>query len=280
MDFWRTVVVLFRRWYITVPAFALTLLAAGAAYSVAPVQYQSDGVLVLTTPLSGGSKSSIPSQNNVVTNPMTNFDTSLGLAASIVLQELSSAEAVHELGVTPGDTTTFAVDNGTTNPELLESGPFIFVHGLGPSAQAAQDIAQRVANLAGVILDERQNELNAPQSTHIGIQVVVPPGTGQPLLSSPMRAAAAVAALAGMASLAAVYAFESLMTHRRRRREEKKRAAAGAPLRDGPAHAERRRAPNPEAGSATASHRVNGTSVRPAPSGAVDVLESGRPEAP
>ena len=277
MDFWRTVMVLFRRWYITVPAFALTLLVAGAAYSLAPVQYQSDGVLVLTTPLSGGSKSTLPSQNNVITNPMTNFDHSLGLAASIVIQELSSAEAVQALGVTPGDTTTFAVDNGTTNPELLESGPFIFVHGLGPSAQAAQDIAQRVANEAAVILDERQNELNAPQSTHIGIQVVVQPGTGQPLLSSPMRAAAAVAALAGMASLAAVYAFESLMTHRRRRREERKQAA-GTAVGAGPTAAGGRRARRPEADAVPAGRRVNGTSVRPAPSSAVDVLESGRPE--
>ena len=42
MDFWRTVMVLFRRWYITVPAFFLTLGAApAAAYSVVPVQYQS-----------------------------------------------------------------------------------------------------------------------------------------------------------------------------------------------------------------------------------------------
>ncbi len=41
MDFWRTVVVLFRRWYITMPAFFATLGLAAAAYSVVPVEYES-----------------------------------------------------------------------------------------------------------------------------------------------------------------------------------------------------------------------------------------------
>ena len=79
--------------------------------------------------------------------------------------------------------------------------------------------------MAAEILDQRQTELDAPASTHIGIQVVVAPTTGQPLMGSPLRAAAAVGALAGLASLAAVYGFESLMTQRRRRRTERARAA-------------------------------------------------------
>jgi hypothetical protein len=278
MDFWRTVVVLFRRWYITVPAFVLTLVVAGAAYSVVPVQYQSDGVLVLTTPLSGGTESTVPNQKQPIINPLMNFGNSLALTASLVIQALASSEAASSLGVTPGDTTTYAVDNGSTNPEELESGPFIFVHGIGPSAKAAQDMAQRVADLAAVILDERQTEVDAPPSTHIGIQVVVPPAAGRPLLSSPMRAAAAVGALAGLASLAAVYGFESLMTHRRRRREEKERAARhGYP---------RRTTTDTDSGfgattmgvsgrrSTHLGRSVNGAAPQAMPTGAVGVLES------
>ena len=36
MDFWRTVMVLFRRWYITLPAFVMTLGVAAAAASSVP----------------------------------------------------------------------------------------------------------------------------------------------------------------------------------------------------------------------------------------------------
>ena len=80
--------------------------------------------------------------------------------------------------------------------------------------------------MATEVLAERQDELGAPESTHITVQVVVPPTAGQPLLGSSMRAFAAVGALAGLASLAAVFGFESLMTHRRRRRAALEQAAA------------------------------------------------------
>ena len=71
----------------------------------------------------------------------------------------------------------------------------------------------------------RQDELGAPESTHIPRQVVVNPTAGQPLLGSSLRAFAAVGALAGLMSLAAVFGFESMMDHRRRRRAAREQAA-------------------------------------------------------
>ena len=239
MDFWGTVVVLFRRWYITLPAFFLTLLAAGAALTAVPVQYESGSVLVLTTPLSGGTETDNPDAPTSLTNPLLGFDQSLSLTASIVIQQLNSSETARSLGLSAGDTTGYEVNNGTTNPELLQSGPLIFVRGTGPSPQAAQDITERVSALAATVLDERQEALNAPESTRIVVQVVVAPSAGQPLADSALRAAAAVGALAGVASLIAVYGFESLMVNRRRRRQERLdkelqlSALAGGPAPDG-----------------------------------------------
>ena len=122
MDFWRTVLVLVRRWYITVPAFFVTLGMAGAAYSVVPVQYQSVSVLVLTTPLSGGTETAHSTTPNSLTNPLLNFDQSLALTASIVIQEMNSLETAKNLGVTPGGSVTYQVTNGSTNPELPRVG--------------------------------------------------------------------------------------------------------------------------------------------------------------
>ena len=129
MDFWGTVVVLFRRWYISLPAFLATLVLAGAAYMVVPLQFESGEVLVLTTPLNGGTEYKGPDHTDSVTNPMMNFDQSLALTASLVIQQLRSTETSEALGVRPGDTTTYEVNNGSSNPELLQSGPFIFVRG-------------------------------------------------------------------------------------------------------------------------------------------------------
>jgi hypothetical protein len=273
MDFWQTVVVLFRRWYITVPAFFLSLVLAGAAYSVVPIQYQSVGVLVLTTPLSGGTETSVPNRPEPITNPLMNFDHSLALTASIVIQQMGSPETARSLGVTPGGTVTYEINNGTSNPELLESGPFIFVLGTGPSPQAAQDIAQRVAEMAAVVLDQRQTELNAPTGTHISTQIVVAPTPGKPLLSSPLRAAAAAGVLAGLAGLAAVYGFESLMTHRRRRREEKQRAARQSDESPEAVDGLGTTVGVPGRWSTNLDHGVNGSARRARPAGTVGLLE-------
>lgn len=218
MDFWASVVILFRRWYITVPAFLAALGVSAAAYFMVPQQFQSDSILVLTTPLSGGTKATNRDIPNSVTNPMMNFDRSLALAASIVIQLMNTSETASSLGVTPGGSTHYAVGNGSSNPELLETGPFIFVSATGPTAESAQDLTQRVSATAAQALVQRQTELGAPPSTHIHMETVVPPTTGKPLTGSPMRAAAAGGALAALVSLGAVFGFESLQTHRRRHR--------------------------------------------------------------
>ena len=82
---------------------------------------------MLTTPLTGGTEATQSSQPNPLTNPLLNFDRSLALTASIVIQQMNSSEAALALGVTPGGTISYQVTNGSTNPELLESGPFLFV---------------------------------------------------------------------------------------------------------------------------------------------------------
>jgi hypothetical protein len=286
MDFWRTVAVLFRRFYITVPACLGTLALAAFAYSSVPVEYQSNSVLVLTTPLSGGTETP---QNKYpsLTNPMMNFDRSLALTASIVIQEMNSSEIALRIGLPPGGTSSYAVSNGSSNPELLETGPFIFVGAEASTPQEAQAITQQVSDLVGKVLAERQDAVNAPPSTHIGIQTVVPASAGMPQLGSPLRAAAAACALGGMASLAAVYGFENLMTHRRRRREAR-----------APNQAELEHHPDPQASSDGVEEpvpaaagprtlrarqvqqtrqvegRVNGKAAKPPPAGAVDVLDS------
>jgi uncharacterized protein YciI len=277
MDFWRTVMVLFRRWYITLPAFVATLGMAFAAGRAVPLEFSSVSVLVLTTPLSGGTESTQPQTHpNPLTNPLLNFDQSLALTASIVIQQLNSTETAQSLGVEPGDPATYEVNNGSTNPELLQSGPFVYVEGKAPTPQEAQKMAEDVSRKAAEILAQRQTELNAPESTHIEIQEVVPPVLGRPLSGSPLRAAAAAGALAALASLVAVFGFESLVTHRRRRKAEKKAAAGDddpfslTALDLGPNTARPARPDPPR------SRRlgVNGTPVHQVATGSVGVLEA------
>ena len=226
MDFWQTVAVLLRRWYIAVPAFLLSLGLAGVAYSATPLTFRSDAVLVLTTPVAGGTEFARKDEvARSVTNPMMNFDRGLSLSAAIVIEQMNTS-ATARLDRSFGPDTTFRVSNGSSNPELLESGPFVFIEATGPSPEAAQKLTAELSRVAGTVLDERQTELQAPESTHINLQFVVPPTAGTPLASIRMRAAAAAGALAGLIGLASAYCVENATTRRRREPAHEEDSAA------------------------------------------------------
>jgi hypothetical protein len=218
MDFWATVLVLFRRWYVTLPTFALALAAAAAVYSSIPTLYVSNSVLVLTIPTSGGSLPSDPKFPNALTNPLLNFDKGLSLTASILIQELATPETVTALGVTRGGTTKYKVTNGTDNPELLSTSPFVFIQGESRTPEGARDVVTRVGRQAKVVLAERQKALNAPPTTYITLSGVVAPTTPQAQRSGKLRAAAAAVGLGLVASLSAAFGMESLLNSRRARR--------------------------------------------------------------
>jgi hypothetical protein len=222
VDFWQTVRVVFRRWYITFPAFLGALGVAALVYGSVPTQYVSTSVLLLTTPRTGPTEPIDSKYPNEITNPLLNFEQGLSLTASMLIQTLSAPEAVASLGISPGGDTSYEVNNGSTNPELLESGPFVFIEGTSTSPEDAQDIVRRVSALAPRDLAMRQKELDAPTSTYITVTEVVPPTTPEPLKVKKLRAAGAAGLLAVLASLAATFAFESIASHRQLRRSSRR----------------------------------------------------------
>jgi len=224
MDFWETLKVVYRRWYITVPAFFAALGLVGLVYAAVPHKYQSNAVVVLTAPPTGATTGVGGKNPFGITNPLLNFDQGLSLSASILIQALLSPETVSTLGLRPNDKTSYEVTNGSTNPELLITGPFLYIQGTSSSPEAAQDIVRKVAARASVDLAARQEQLNAPASTFISVSQVVPATPAVALKGGRLRAAGAAGVLAVVASLSAAFAFESFATRRKRR------SKAAAPL--------------------------------------------------
>jgi uncharacterized protein involved in exopolysaccharide biosynthesis len=212
MDFWQTVQVVFRRWYVTVPAFLGALGVAALVYGSVPTQYVSTSVLLLTTPRTGPTQEVDTKYPNAITNPLLNFERSLSLSASMLIQTLGTPETAASLGISPRGGTSYQVTNGSTNPELLESGPFVFIEGTSSTPQDAQDIVRKVSTLSVRNLADRQKELEAPASTYITLIEVVPPTTPEPRNVRKLRAAGAAGTLAVFAGLAAAFAFESIKT--------------------------------------------------------------------
>jgi hypothetical protein len=201
MDFWQTILVVFRRWYVALPAFLLSILAALGVYASVPRTYVSTSVLVLTLPTTGSSQPADLDRPRDQINPLLNFDKGLSTSATILIQAISTPETAAELGVPPGSDTWFEVTNGSSNPELLITGPFIFIQGNSSTAAGAVDIVRKVEERARVEV----------------VQPTEPEAKG----GSRIRSAGAAFALALFLSLAATYAFESVMQVRGRRAKPK-----------------------------------------------------------
>ncbi|MFC0438626.1 hypothetical protein [Kutzneria buriramensis] len=218
MDFWQTVLVLGRRWYVALPAFLLALVAAGGIYLTIPVTYTSTAVLVLDQPLAGGSLPALPDDKGTITNPLLNFDQGLNNAAAIVIQALNTPEVAAALGASPTGDPTYKVTNGSTNQqEQIVAGPFVFVEGDSRSPQAAQDIAKRCVDRVKQELASRQKVLDAPPQTYITVDVAVQPTTPVAQRGNKTRAAAVAVVMGVVAALCAAYSFESYYQARRRK---------------------------------------------------------------
>ncbi|WP_146103673.1 hypothetical protein [Nonomuraea solani] len=220
MDFWKAITVLLRRWYVALPALLLTFTAAYGIYSTIPTQYSSTALMVLTVPTSGSYRPPNPTDPNPLVNPLLNFDGGLNMTASILVQILNGPEVAGQIGVRPDSTTTYKVNNGHPNPELLISAPFVVIEGTSRSPQDAKAIVQRVAERAKIELKRRQQLLNAPQETFINLNEMVAPTEPAAERGGKTRTAAAVFALGVMAALGSSFAAESIMTGLRQRRRE------------------------------------------------------------
>ncbi|GAA0361328.1 hypothetical protein GCM10009530_08520 [Microbispora corallina] len=230
MDFWATVLVLFRRWYVTFPVFALVLAGAAGVYVKFPKTYVSSSALALTVPRDGGSVPADPKFPNPVVNPIVNIDSGLGLSASILIQGLNTAEIAEKAGVRPGGRTTFKVSNGTTNPELMITVPFVVISSEAPTPQEAYDVVVRLNRLAQEKLVEQQRALGAPPATYLKALEVVPPTTPEEKTGSRLRAAFVALAMGLFLAMAAAFAVESMAQARRARREEPPLAVNGVPV--------------------------------------------------
>lgn len=209
MDFWATILVLVRRWYVALPAFLLAVGGAYLAYSTIPTTYTTTAVLLLTAPTSGGVVPADPGQPIARVNPLLNFDHGLDVAASMLISAMSTPDMVAELGTAEGDT-KYSVTNGTNNLESLATGPLVFVEGESRDPEAATAITLTVMARLERELELRQRQVQAPRETYITMSAAVPPTTPVAQQGRKLRSAAAALGLGVIAALCAAFAAESL----------------------------------------------------------------------
>ena len=180
MDFWKAILGLARRKLVIIPLLGSTIAVGLAGYFLTPLHYVSSTTMVLVTPALGGTLSQDPTKPIDLTNPMLNFSSNLKTASSILIQAINTPEAAAELGVVKHGPTQLTVDDGRTNPELLDSnGPFIYVAGDSTSRAEAKDVVLRAQARLRQELVDRQKALGAPPETYLTMVDVVAPTTAK-----------------------------------------------------------------------------------------------------
>lgn len=204
MTLWGAVRVLLSRWYITVAGLLLSLALAGVTFSLVPMQYTSTGTAVLVQPRQTGGPA---------TNPLLDFDSGLSTTALILEQSLSAPETKPMVTVSSSD--TFTVENaGSTDVSAQTVQPFLTVVAKSTSSDSASEIVDRVLDLAGQQLNERQRAMHVLAIRDIHLQNVVDATPPKPVLGTPLAATAA-AFILGMLITAGLALLVERFTARR-----------------------------------------------------------------
>ncbi|SDY60848.1 hypothetical protein SAMN05421504_106112 [Amycolatopsis xylanica] len=220
MDFWMTIRVLLKRWYIALPVFAVSLgLAVAVFLSVSP-QYESTGTIVLTAPSSGAKVAVGEAKPAEKINPLLAFDGSLTTSAQIVIETLKDPATQKQFETIDGAPAAYEAGNGQLN------GPFIVVVATAASPASAKKAATSVLDLARKELAARQQALQAPESTYIRADSVVMPADGKVKIGGKVRYAAVALVLGLVAGLTAAYGFESYKNYKKTHPGKEKAAKA------------------------------------------------------
>jgi uncharacterized protein involved in exopolysaccharide biosynthesis len=209
VDFARTIGVLARRWYATVPAFLLVVAVAGLVVLLTPHQYESTGTVVLSEPDPASALADHSLGANQIANPLLSFPDSLVTDSTLLIQSLNSPDTADQLSRRGGTARLTASDGKLT-------GPFIVVTADATSPDAVRRTVTLALDYARQELVRRQHELGAPEASYIVVKDVVPPSDPALKMGGKTRLALAVGVLSVSAALCAAYAAETYAGRRHR----------------------------------------------------------------
>jgi hypothetical protein len=196
VDFWNSLKVLARRWYIVAAGLLLTLGGALGVNALIAPSYTAVGSLVLAVP------PNLP-ERAASSNPYLAYG-NLAVAAKVVASGMNQPSVVREQR-TKGATGGFVVD---LDPE--RSSPIITVNSTARTAAEAIKTVEVVTAGVQQLLADRQKSLGAPQNTWITANSVVVPEEANRAIGSRLRAVSAVLVLGVIGTLTLAFAIEGM----------------------------------------------------------------------
>lgn len=214
MDVWGAILVLIRRFYLTVPIAALTMFGGYAfARGVAP-EYHATSSIVFLGPTAGATNdrnAPPPPANPYATMSLSTLLTTLQIDATSQ-QSLSAIVAA-------GGTTNFSV--GTVNKSSVVS-----INATATDPKQALATAGEVINLIRADLANRQRPYTTNQAYWATAQVIGAPALQAPDTKSRTRAEAIALGTAIVVTIIIVLIVDAMLDKRARQRRRRERNAA------------------------------------------------------
>ena len=201
MEFWTSVKVILRRWYVVIPCLMLTCVVG--LYLVKHVRstYQASGSVLL----SGSGHASRPETASTVAgvNPYANMDQ--GQLAFLVSQSAGSTAFQEEM--------TQAGAVGTYSVTAIPAEPAMTVTLSAPSPEQAMSSYRKLVSLLDSQIALKQRAVGAPADTLVGVQSWISPSSAVAVNAAKVKALILVLVIGLLLTLSLAFLVDALLTN-------------------------------------------------------------------
>ncbi len=209
MDVWGAILVLIRRFYLTVPIAALTMFGGYSyAHGVAP-EYHATSSIVILGPTAGAStaKDAPPAPANpYATMSLTTLLTALQI-------DVTNAQSMAAI--------TAAGGTGDFSMNVVNRSSIVLITATSENARQAVNTAGEVVNLVKADLANRQKPYTTQQQYQVTAQVIGVPALQPVDTKARTRAEAIALGAAIVVTIVLVLVIDSLLSNRARRRRRR-----------------------------------------------------------
>lgn len=214
MDFWHSLGILARRWYIVVPGIVLTTVLSIALYTNTAPTYRANGTVVfyapgkLTLPVATADDPAPTAQRS---NPFLGFDGSIGVTSEIVSRAVVAPAAINAI------TGKRSATSFTVEPDINARGPIIQLTADAPTGPDAVATLNRGIAQVTTTLDQQQAAVGAPKDTWVRVAVLRADRSASAVAGNRIKSAGAVFVLGIALSITAAFLVDALMRAGRKR---------------------------------------------------------------
>jgi capsular polysaccharide biosynthesis protein len=203
MEFWTSVKVIMRRWYVVVPCLIATVAIGLYLVHQAKPSYKASGSVLLSTNGQAARPATTPSTVAGV-NPYANMDQS---QLAFLVSQTAGGSAFADEMVASGASSTYSV-------VAIEGEPAMTVSATAATPAQATSSYHKLVSLLDSELQRRQLAVGAPANALVGVRDWTTPNKALPQNAAKVKALIMVVTVGLLLTLALTFLVDALLTNR------------------------------------------------------------------